>query len=303
MSEEVEPEPEVEDDGRPRWSFSQLNTYANCSEMWRLEKLVKPRIPKKKAPWFVLGQGVHRAIEQWFRDFCQTDIVELFYAAYDEERASDLRDEPDLSAWTNPGRRGLTEVLDDNRIKGATMVQKFVEWFEDPETHWDVMRDPDDGAPWVEVPFDLDLGGIRVIGSIDAVEMGGEPTDWKTGQKKGTRALQLGLYKYALESQYGVDGNVGQFFYLGGAVDSRKSWGLSDHNDLRRYNEAYLTDIFTAAQRGIEAEVFIPNPGELCEVFCDVREFCREMGSRPIPLKWQEIEYPWWAPVVEPADE
>ncbi len=283
---------DIEEDDRPRWSFSSLSTYADCSEMYRLSKIVKPRLPSREAPWFVLGQGVHRAIERWLIEFCQPDIVELFYQEYDKERAEALERQPDLNRWNNPGRSGLLANLDSNREKGALMVSELVRYLDEDST-WQVNRDEDDGTAWVEVPFDLDFDGIRVVGSIDAVG-NDDPLDWKTGNASSTKPLQLGIYSFALGEQYGLHGNTGQFFYLGGAADARKTFGPSKHYDTSRYNREYLTELFTAAQAGVEAGVFLPNPGDLCQSFCDYKEFCREMGSRPIPLDWESVDEPWW---------
>ncbi len=292
---DVEIEPEIpEEDTRKRRSFSQLSSYINCSEAYRLERVVRPRPPKRPAPWFTLGLAIHKALENWEATHRTSDMEADFIEEYNRVRALQLEEQPDLSLWINPWRgKTVHQALDMNFEKGLEQIRAYKEWHNDPNNVLNPMIDPEDGSVWVEVPFDIELGRVPVVGFIDLVDENGLPLDLKSGAAKNSKPLQLGLYRTALKKQYGIDGSTGQFFYT--KVDGRSRHGLSEQYDTTRYTEEYLTDLFEAMEKGIENEIYLPNPGDGCGI-CPVMEWCREKGSSPIPLRWNEIPEGerWW---------
>lgn len=302
MSDDFEKEPEVPEDGRKRRSVSQLTEYIQCSEKFRLNRIVRPRVPKRPAPWLTMGIAIHEALEKREAKEHDNDLMSDYIEAFDRTQQEHLEQQPDPTLWINPFRgKTLMQALASYRERGEGQINKFLEWINDPQRAYgtfNIMRDSDDGSPWVEVPFDIDLGGIRVVGFIDRVEEGGEPVDIKSGDKKNNKDLQLGVYKVALEKQFGLNPTVGQFFMT--KVDGRSVFGYTEFVDLTRYTEEYVTDLFLAAERGIQNEVFLPSPGDFCGI-CDVSEFCREKGlpGRVIPLNWQNVQEPWWAPKID----
>ncbi len=292
-----------DDDPRPRRSVSQLTEYITCGEKFRLNRIVRPRVPKKPAAWLVMGIAIHEALEKREIKGHDDDLMSDYLEAFDRVQAEQLAVQPDLTLWINPFRgKNVLQSLEAYREKGIGQVNRFLEWINDPERLagvFSIMRDAEDGEPWVEVPFDMDLGGIRVIGFIDRVEEGGEPVDIKSGDKKNNKDLQLGVYKVAMEKQFGISPTVGQFFMT--KVDGRSVFGYTEFVDLTRYTEQYVTELFQAAERGIQNEVFLPHPQDFCGI-CDVQEFCREKGypGRIIPLNWQDVENPWWVVDIDP---
>lgn len=292
-------EEEPAEDNRTRRSFSQLSEYITCSEKFRLNRLVRPRVPKRPAAWLILGIAIHEALEIAEKKGHYEDVMSDYLVAYDRTKEEQLAVQPDLSKWINPGKKSTLETIDSYRERGVGQVERFWEWYNSPDRIPDpfpIKRDEDDGSPWVEVPFDIDLGGIRVIGFIDRVEED-NVVDIKSGDKKNNKRLQLGLYKVALKKALDLEISTGQFFMT--KVDGRSQFGYTDHEDLSRYTEEYITDLFTAVERGIQNEVFFPAPSDFCGI-CDVAEFCREKGWRPIPLNWAEIpeDEVWWTSTI-----
>ncbi len=289
-----------DDDPRQRRSVSQLTEYITCGEKFRLNRIVRPRVPKRPAAWLTMGIAIHEALEKREVKGHDNDLMEDYEAAYDRVMAEQLVEQPNLDLWINPLRgKNVMQCLTAYRERGQAQIIRFQEWLNDPDRTsgaFSIMRDEDDDEPWVEVPFDIDLGGIRIIGFIDRVEEGGHPVDIKSGDKKNNKDLQLGVYKVAMEKQFGISPTVGQFFMT--KVDGRSVFGYTEFVDLTRYTEEYVTDLFLAAERGIQNEVFLPHPQDFCGI-CDVADFCREKGSRPIPLNWQAVEEPWWAPAID----
>ena len=252
-------------------------------------------MPRKPALWNTLGTGIHHALEQWVISGRTSDMHADFEEGYESEWNVQIADQPDFSLWNNPYRGTVLEAKETCRQTGHKQIDKFLEWMQDPEHEINPMYDAEDGTAWTEVQFQLPLGDhILVRGSIDLVEGNGEPLDWKSGKASGSKPLQLGIYSLALKLLYGIDNATGQFFYT--KVDGRSHFGRSPHYDMTRYTEEYVTDIFEAAQRGVDAEVFIPNTSDFCDSLCSVKAYCREKGNpgQIIPLRFNEVENPWW---------
>ena len=292
---ETEPE-EIEEplpDGRKRRSFSQLSSYINCSEAYRLERIVRPHPPKRPAAWFTLGLAIHKALENWELSHRTSDMEADFIEEYNRVKAEQLEEQPDLGMWLNPWRgKTVHESLDLNFEKGLEQIRAYQAWHADSNNFLRPMIDPDDGTVWVEVPFEIELGGIPVIGFIDYVDENGLPLDLKSGATKNSKPLQLGLYSVALKKQYGISGTTAQFFHT--KVDGRSRYGLSEQYDTTRYTEEYLTDLFVAMEKGIENNIYFPSPSDSCGI-CPVERWCREKGSQPIPLNWEAVNEPWWS--------
>lgn len=96
--------------------------------------------------------------------------------------------------------------------------------------------------------------------------------DLKTGKLK-TDNRQLGIYRVALLKIFDVDIDWGEYFYT--KKDLSRSGG---YVDLSRYTEDYVGSMLRDLDKAITEEVFLPNPGEHCQM-CGVREHCREMGN------------------------
>lgn len=47
-------------------SYSQMNTWLQCGEAFRLEKIL--RVPRVPGLWFPAGSAVHATIEKWLRE-------------------------------------------------------------------------------------------------------------------------------------------------------------------------------------------------------------------------------------------
>lgn len=303
MSEQaypVEPGPELGEplDGLNRRSYSQLSTYSQCGEQYRLTKLVKPRVVERPALWNTLGTGIHWAFEEAVKKRTYEDMHDDFEIGYEDAWNEQIKTQPDLSQWLNPYRGTVLEAKETVRAKGHAQIDRFFEWLQDPEHGLQPMYDYDEetgeASAWTEVKFELILGRSLVVGSIDLVEEGYVPIDYKSGKATGSKPRQLGIYALALKEIFGGDSTTGQFFHT--SEDRRATFGRSEHHDLTRYSREYLTDLFEAMEKGVENGVFIPNPGEACGI-CGVKDFCREKGDRPIPLDWASIEEPWWTSI------
>lgn len=182
------------------------------------------------------------------------------------------QEEPDEKLWLHGLRTTTSEDILARRQKGIEQVIAYKDY---ALTDNFVIADIDEFTLAIEMPFEVEIGNTLVKGAIDQVLVhpdGYEVRDLKTGNREAS-ALQLGVYKVALEKIFGWTVVAGSFYY---AKDNKVL--TIPKQEMDRYSEEYLGELFSALDRGIENQVFIPNPGNAC-VLCPVRKYCREMGT------------------------
>lgn len=257
-----------------RRSVSQLHRWLDCSEAYFLERMVKPKLPQRPAAWLALGTAFHEAAAQWEISDRTLDFEGLFFDLYDRD-ISILKDsQPDMDLWMKPFRSKIEKDIELRRASGARMVANYIEDCQDAE--WEIAVI--DGKPAVEIEFSVDLGGIEVVGFIDRILKwpNGSLTvqDDKTGNRE-KRNIQLGVYTYAANELFDLDIRQARYWYAKDRASSDWVW-------TGRYTREYLTDIYVKLDRSIEERLFIPNPGDRCDL-CSVKDYCREMGTEEIP--------------------
>ncbi|QFG25461.1 PD-(D/E)XK nuclease family protein [Actinomadura sp. WMMB 499] len=114
------------------------------------------------------------------------------------------------------------------------------------------------GEPAIEVGFELEFDGFRVIGYIDCVmeDQNGLwfPIDWKTGSKLPVDPYQLGTYGMALEELTGEKVPWAAYW------DCRNNELVS--KDLTEYPKEVVQDWYRQFHEGIKARSFLANPGD-----------------------------------------
>lgn len=256
-------------------SASQINTYLGCSEAYRLKYVDKPLIPPQPAAWLAQGTAYHETIQIWEESGRSPliDLAETFTTKYNQAISKMQMEQPDLKWWLKAPKKSTEDDIKERRERGLKQVQAYVDYAEENPFYFAPL---DEWTLGIEVPFEVTLGGILIRGAIDQIRligpdpsMGVHVVDLKTGNRESA-SLQLGTYKIAVEKIFGWPVTKASFFY---AKDS-KLVGL-DKADLERYTESYVTDLYSALDRGIENRVFIPNPGGQC-LLCPVKKNCRE---------------------------
>lgn len=257
-----------------RRSVSQLHRWLDCSEAYFLERMVKPKLPQRPAAWLALGTSFHESAAQWEISGRTLDFEALFFDLYDRDISILKDDQPDESMWLKPFRSKVSADIDNRRSAGAKMVKHYIEDCQDAE--WKIAEIG--GAPAVEIEFEIDLGGVPVVGFVDRVLEWPDGTltvrDDKTGNRE-KRTYQLGVYTLAINELFDLDIRQAQYWYA-------KDRGSSDWVWTKRYTRSYLTDIFRTLDSSIDQRLFIPNPGDRCDL-CTVRDYCREMGTEEVP--------------------
>lgn len=246
-------------------SFSSMESWLNCGEKYRLEKVVKVA---QTPAWYLLGgSAVHEATE--LLDLGKVDTPdEAWQIAWDKQLAT-VEDESVVRAG---GRASKAWPNKENKDwwaeNGLVMVRDY---------HGHMQQMLADG--WtilgIETPFNLDLGGVLIRGFIDRVMANpngeAEVHDIKAGTREPAWTLQLGVYAHGAEQALGIRPSVGRYYMA-------RTASLTQPASLLHYTPDRLTDWFGKARQAIEAEVFVPHVTSMC-VSCSVRDFCAAVGG------------------------
>lgn len=267
-------------------SVSQLLKYSNCSELYRLEYVNKVDREIRPAAWLAQGTAFHEVVQGWEESGRSSafDIGREYTLRYDREIESFKQRQPDLKKWLRGLKTSTIDDIENRRLKGIEQLRNYVAFAEsDPF----VIKEIDDYTLAIEVPFETEIGGVIIKGAIDQILLlpdGVEVRDLKTGNRESAN-MQLAIYTLVVEKIFGWPVVKASYYY---AKDS-KIVTLS-RQDLNRYNDKYLSELFKALDTGISNQVFIPNPGGHC-ILCPVKNNCRELGNNPIPLGEKPTAY------------
>ncbi len=197
-----------------RRSVSQLHSYLDCPEAYYLERMVKPKLPQRPASWLALGTAFHQAAAQWELDDRKSDAEALFFDFFDRDMQMLQEEQPDLRMWMKPPRSTIENDIKNRRKAGQKMMANYIE--DALAGEWEVCTLPmlDDTAA-VETDFELQLGDVTVVGSIDLILWWPEQEtytvrDLKTGNRE-KREYQLGVYTLAARELFDLDINYGEY--------------------------------------------------------------------------------------------
>lgn len=248
-------------------SVSQLTSYAGCSLRYRLERIDKA--PQAQAAWTIQGLAVHAAVEHYERSrrtASLEDCINAYVERWDDEMAVALRKQPDINGWLRGGRKQAKADIEERYELGQRQVAEYIE--DVSVSPWIVAEMPD-GSPAVEVPFSIDLDGIRVIGYIDQIIEHAETgvlrvRDLKTGNEPAW-PIQLVMYRMAMMESLGFDIQGGDFYLC-------KKRGPSKTYDLTGLSRGTVAKWYAALDKGIREGVYLPNPGNCFP--CSVKAHC-----------------------------
>ena len=152
---------------------------------------------------------------------------------------------------------------------GPIFVQRWMDWKR--EKGWRIATLPD-GNPGIELGFEFEIDGLRVVGYIDRVFLMEDGSILVVDLKMGNTpagSLQLATYGVGIAEQYGLDADWGAFWGPGGEDGAKLSFPV----DLSTWSHQRMTGMYRSAMRGIEAGVFLPQVSMMCKG-CVVRDYC-----------------------------
>lgn len=201
-------------------------------------------------------------------------VLAIYEDTWEEEESKAWQKEPDPAAWQRSGVKKVETDIRDRRIRGRDQVIGYMEATQNERlTAWTL---PDTGWVASEVPFEVDLGGVRVRGFIDLIMVDPQTgallvRDIKTGAKKPVGTVQLATYAIALRKQYGVHVAWGDYWMC-------KDDCASSPEYLGDIPEARIASQYQMVDASIRDERWPANVGDHC-ARCDVARHCPFVGG------------------------
>lgn len=269
---------EVEGVVAKRRSVSQLSSFMQCGESYRLQRVAKA--PQRPAAWFAQGSSVHEVLEEWEkwgRIGTVDQATDLYRTVYDRMIQEQLeQSEVPAEGWLTGSKKPGNQDIDERRERGAEHVVRYIEWAQATSDKWQVWAP--DGAPKVEVEFDTTLGGVQIKGFIDQIILDLTTglvysRDIKTGTKRPDTPFQLAVYALAMEDMFDILPVHGSFAMTKEAGDK-----IEHFEPLHNWDRDIVAQMFRDFDQAEREGLYIPQPGSHCRT-CPVAEFCRIQGE------------------------
>lgn len=246
-------------------SPSKVAAFTDCALAFRFATI--DRLPEPPSPWTTKGTLVHGALERLFlleppaRTLAGalTCLDEAFSVLRLDAEFTDLHLSADDEA----------AFLDD----AERLVRQYF-----------ALEDPTSIRPiGVEIMLDADLGGVRVRGIIDRLELDENGdlvvVDYKTGKAPPERyenGRLDGVHFYSLlcERNFGRRPARVKLLYLADPVEI----STSPSDQSSRAIERKVGAIWSAVERACERDDFRPKPSRLCD-YCAFRVYCPAFGG------------------------
>lgn len=259
-------------------SPSRVTSFTDCPLAFRLRAI--DRIPEPPSPHATKGTLVHHVLERLVWDH-PPGARTLEAAAEELDRA-----------WTTLVGDPLfaelqldSEEAETFRADAWELVANYFS-LEDPDTV---------DAVGVEILLEADLGGLRLRGIIDRLDItpGGElvVVDYKTGrapEPRYERAKLTGVHLYALLCEMTL-GKVPAEVRLLHLREPMTISAAPNGQTLRGQRQRTLA-VWRAIERACEHVDFRPRPSPLCQ-YCSFQAFCPAFGGTP-PVAGYEVSLP-----------
>lgn len=246
-------------------SPSKVSSFTDCALAFRFSAI--DRLPEPPSLAATRGTLVHAALERLFTLEPTERTHDRALACLDDALA-ELRTHPDLEGL------GLdAEAEATFHEEARVLVGKYFR-LEDPTTITPI---------GIELKLEIELGGVRLRGIIDRLELDADGqlvvTDYKTGRAPGERQEQqrlagVAFYSLLCERLFGQRPARVQLLYLADPVAI-----ISTPNDRStRGVERKLAAVWAAVERACERDDFRPNPSRLCD-WCSFKAYCPSFGG------------------------
>jgi len=246
-------------------SPSKVSSFTDCGLAFRFSAI--DHLPEPPSVAATRGTLVHAALERLFclepQERTQARALSCLDAA-----VVDLRAHPEFSGLELDDAAEATFV-DEARA----LLEKYFR-LEDPTTITPI---------GIELKLEVEVGGVRLRGIIDRLELDADGelvvTDYKTGRAPGERQEQqrlagVAFYSLLCERLFGRRPAKVQLLYL---ADPLAIISVPTDRSTRGV-ERKLAAVWTAVERACEREDFRPNPGRLCD-WCGFKAYCPSFGG------------------------
>jgi putative RecB family exonuclease len=246
-------------------SPSKVSSFTDCALAFRFSAI--DHLPEPPSLAATRGTLVHAALE---RLFTMDPASRTLAAAHGclSEAMEGLRAHEEFTGLE------LDEVAEATFLgEAAALVERYFR-----------LEDPTSVTPiGIELKLEVELGGVRLRGIIDRLDLDADGelvvTDYKTGKAPGERQEQqrlagVAFYSLLCERLFGRRPSAVQLLYLADpvAIISRPTDGST------RGVERKLAAVWSAVERACEREDFRPNPSRLCD-WCGFKAYCPSFGG------------------------
>jgi CRISPR/Cas system-associated exonuclease Cas4 (RecB family) len=240
-------------------SPSQANAFLNCSAKWWFR--YGAGLPDPKGGSLVRGLAVHKTIEHWFK---------LILGGH----TPDIEDmcEPYDFAWellSADASFVADDDIDELKRSGAVLLRKYLEEVA-----------PEIRPAALEQQVIGEIGGVKVRGYIDIVDIDGTIVDVKTAAKSPSGissdyAFQLATYRQLLP---GASGKA----RLDTLVATKTPKLVKIEYEVTAADQLLTTKLYPRVREGIREGLYFPNRNSnLCSrKYCNFADACcREFGG------------------------
>ncbi|HEY2814808.1 MAG TPA: PD-(D/E)XK nuclease family protein [Acidimicrobiales bacterium] len=248
-------------------SPSKVAAFTDCALAFRFS--VIDRLPEPPSPWATKGTLVHAALERLFMLAPEGRTTEAAFSSLDDAFAV-LRFEPEYIELRLDAEEEVAFLEDARRL-----IRNYF-----------LLEDPTQVQPiGIELMLDADIGGARVRGIIDRLELDADGdlvvTDYKSGKappERYERGRLDGVQVYSLlcERNFGRRPARVRLLYLGDPLEI----STSPSDQSTKAAERKVGAIWTAVDRACSRDDFRPRPSGLCE-YCSFRMYCPAFGGDP----------------------
>jgi len=248
-------------------SPSKVSSFKECALAFRYSAI--DRLPETPSVAATKGTLVHLALEHLF----ERDAADRTRSAAEEDLARaivEIRDDPEFTGLRLDDEAQVAFFTD-----AARLLDRYFE-----------LEDPTGVSPiGLELMLEADVGGLRLRGIIDRLELDADGglvvTDYKSGRSPGANYEQgrlggVAFYSLLCEELFGVRPTKVQLLYLGDSTVITTEPTEQSTRALRTKVRA----LWEAVERACETEDFRPRPGKLCD-WCSFHAYCPAQGGDP----------------------
>ena len=240
-------------------SPSQANTFLNCSAKWWFK--YGAGLPDPKGGSLVRGLAVHKTIERWFKLILQGATPDI----------EDMR-EPYDDAWealSADASFAADDDIDEVKRSGAVLLRKYLEEVA-----------PEIRPAALEQQVLGEIGGVKVRGYIDIVDVDGTIVDVKTAAKSPSGissdyAFQLATYRQLLPAANGKA-------RLDTLVATKTPKLVKIEYEVTDADQRLTCSLYPRVREGIREGLYFPNRNSnLCSrKYCNFADACcKEFGG------------------------
>ena len=246
-------------------SPSKVAAFTDCALAFRFATI--DRLPETPSPWATKGTLVHAALERLFLLEPADRTIAAALTCLDEAFTVLRADAEFLDLHLSPDEEA--SFLDD----AERLVRNYF-----------TLEDPTRIRPiGVEIMLDAEVGGVRVRGIIDRLELDADGelvvVDYKSGKAPSERYENgrldgVQFYSLLCERNFGRRPARVKLLYLGDPLEI--STTPSDRSS--RAIERKVGAIWSAVERACARDDFRPRPSKLCD-YCSFRVYCPAFGG------------------------